>query len=222
MSLWGTGTGSDSAGVGDGRAARLLYLLGAVLKSVILGGYRHTIESPRLHYPDAELWGQSHAARSWDWCLYDWSRWFDVHTEYPQGTYAGIRLSRPDILAWYQKQGPERPIYFAGHIASVRASVPYPIEAVEAAFGPGRFGCQLDYMMALALLEGFERIIFYGVGEPYVAQPDADPAKHWWAHHATVLYWMGLAVGRGVELVYDGPCINAPRLPRYGYEMGPQ
>lgn len=195
---------------------------GQVKKSVILLGYRHTLESPRTKFPEAELWGQSNAIPNWDWALYDWSRWFDVHTEYPQADYAGIRMLRPEILAWYQKQGPERPIYFAGHIPSVRASTPYPIEEIVAAFGDGYFGCQLDYMMALALYEKFERIIFYGCGQPYVDQPESDQAKHWLWHHKTVYYWMGRAVQRGVQLTFDGPCMNAPRPTRYGYDMGPK
>ena len=190
-------------------------------KSVILLGYRHTIPSPRTRYPEAELWGQSNAIPDWDWMLFDWSRWFDVHTEYPQGAYVGIRLARPAILDWYAKQGPERPIYFAHHLPSVRASTLYPIEAIEARFGTGRFGCQLDYMLALALYEGFQRIIFYGCGQPYVAAPESDQAKHWLFHHHTIWYWMGRAEASGVELIFDGPCMNAPRTTRYGYEMGP-
>jgi hypothetical protein len=190
-------------------------------KAVIIMGYRHTVESPRLHYPDAELWGQSNAARAWDFSLSDWSRWFDIHTERPQGAYAGIRLLRPDILAWYQKQGPERPIYFAEHIPSVRASTVYPIARIEARFGAGRFGCQLDYMLALALDEGFTRVIFYGVGQPYVETPDSEQARKWWQRHASVLYWMGRAEAMGVELVFDGPCINRPFDGRYGFQMGP-
>lgn len=42
--------------------------------SVILGGYRHTVESPRYHFPDAELWLQSTSARAWDWILYEIGR----------------------------------------------------------------------------------------------------------------------------------------------------
>ena len=192
--------------------------------AVILAGYRWSIESPRLHYPEAELWAQSNCIRNWDWALHDWSRWFDVHTEGPQAGYAGIRLLRPDVLAWYEKQGPERPIYTADRIPSVRASVAYPREAMVAQFGAGRFGCQLDYMMALALSEGFSRIIFSGVGAPYVtATTEAEIAQRrkWWERHASVLYWMGRAEDRGVELVYDGPCMNRPFDGQYGYDMGP-
>jgi hypothetical protein len=191
-------------------------------KSVIIGCYRHTIESPRLHFPGAELWMQSNAIRNWDFALHDWSRWFDVHTEGPQAGYAGIRLLRPDILGWYEKQGPERPIYFTDHIPSVRASTVYPLAEMKARFGGGRFGCQLDYMMALALSEGFERIIFYGNGAPYVDDPSSDKARKYITRHCSVLYWIGRAEATGVEVVFDGPSMFRPFDGDYGYDMGPK
>ncbi len=192
-------------------------------KSVILLGFRHTIESPRWIFPEAELWGQSNAARSWDFALYDWSRWFDLHTEGPQAGYAGIRMLRPDILAWYQKQGPERPIYFTESIAGVAAGTRFPREDVQAAFpeAKGRYGCQLSFMVALAIYEGFERIIFYGNGEPYVKDPNTQIARKWHSKHSSVLYWIALAQSKGIEIVYSGPCMFAPAGGDYGYDMGP-
>lgn len=191
-------------------------------KSVIVAGYRHTVESPRAHYPDAELWMQSTSIRNWDWSLYNWSRWFDIHTVDHQTYYPGIRLQRPDVLAWYMKQGPERPIYLCQHEPSIPGSVAYPIAAVEAAFpeGIGRFGCQVDYMIALALLEGVTRIILYGVGQPYVADPNGEKARKWFKFHGTALWWIGFAQARGVEIVYDGPNMLRPHEGRYGYDMG--
>lgn len=193
-------------------------------KAAIIMGYRHTVESPRRHYPEAELWGQSNAIRSWDWALMDWSRWFDIHTIGPQAHYAGIQLLRPDILAWYQKQGSERPIYFAEDVQGVPAAKRYPLEAVcdHVGVGAERFGCQMDYMMALAMLEGFERIIFYGCGEPYVKDPNSPEARKWFQRHSSVFYWMGRAEERGIELLFDGPCINRPFDGKYGYDMGPK
>lgn len=204
-------------------------------KSVIIGGYRHTVESPRYHYPDAELWLQSTSARAWDWILYDWSRWFDIHTIEPQSFYPGIRLMRPDVLAWYYKQGSERPIYFTRQYRDILASREYPIDTMTAQFGPGYFGCQLDYMGALALYEGFDRWILYGIGQPYVKDRTGEKAQHWWRHHGTFLYWLRLATAQGVEIVLDTPESNMfaldiiadeeryptppPNPLRYGYDM---
>ncbi len=198
---------------------------------MIFGGYRHTVESPRKHYPEAELWGQSTSARSWQWTLYDWSRWFDIHTVGAQSYYAGIRIQRPDVLAWYMAQGRERPIYMCETHPDIMGSVAYPVEAMEAEFGLGRFGCQLDYMGALALHEGFDRWILYGVGQPYVADPTSERALKWFSFHRTFLWWLRLAIDRGVEVVLDGPnmftrdvifdesIVIEPHDGRYGYDM---
>ena len=204
-------------------------------KSVILGGYRHTVESPRYHFPEAELWLQSTSARAWDWILYDWSRWFDIHTIEPQSFYPGIKAMRPDVLAWYYKQGSERPIYFTQKYPDIIASRAYPIDRMSAQFGAGYFGCQLDYMSALALDEGFDRWILYGIGYPYVKDRTSDAAKKWFKHHSTFLYWLRLANARGVEIIFDTRDSNiltpemildvelyptpTPLSFRYGYDM---
>lgn len=206
------------------------------VKSVIIGGYRHTVESPRYHFSTAELWLQSTSARAWDWIIYDWSRWFDVHAIEPQSFYPGIRAMRPDVLAWYVKQGSERPIYMTQRYPNILGSRAYPIDHITATFGAGYFGCQLDYMAALALDEGFEQWILYGIGQPYVTDRNGDGARKWWKHHGSFLYWLRLANARGVEIIFDTPESNliTPRMIldveqyptppptplRYGYDMG--
>jgi len=206
------------------------------MKSVILGGYRHTVESPRYHFPEAELWLQSTSARAWDWVLFDWSRWFDVHTVEPQSFYPGIKAMRPDVLAWYHKQGSERPIYMTERYPAIMASRAYPIDTITQEFGADYFGCQLDYMAALALHEGFDRWILYGIGQPYCHERTSDAAQKWWYFHGTFMYWLRLANARGVEIVFDTLSSNLitpqmildtenhPTPPpctfRYGYDMG--
>ena len=206
------------------------------MKSVIIGGFRHTVESPRYHYPHAELWLQSTSARAWEWMIYDWSRWFDIHAIDPQPFYPGIRVMRPDVLHWYYKQGSERPIYFTQKYRDIIGSQAYPIDRITQKYGASYFGCQLDYMAAMALDEGFGRWILYGVGQPYAADKTSDRARHWFKHHGTFLYWLRLAKTCGVEIVLDTPASNmlslemiadteqyptpAPLATRYGYDMG--
>lgn len=199
---------------------------------MIFGGYRHTVETPRSHYPEAEYWGQSTSIRNWQWSLYDWSRWFDVHAVGPQSHYPGIRVQRPDVLNWYYQQGRERPIYLCDTHPAVMGSVAYPLAAVKAAIpeSAGRFGCQLDYMAALAEMEGFDRWILYGVGQPYVDEPHGRRAARWFEKHQSFLWWLHRARARGVEVVYDGPNMFHPDVrgeappPEpytgdYGYDM---
>ena len=205
-------------------------------KSVIIGGYRHTVESPRYHFPEAELWLQSTSARAWDWILYDWSRWFDIHTIDPQSFYPGIKAMRPDVLNWYYKQGSERPIYFTDRYPNILASRAYPIDHITAKFGAGHFGCQLDYMAAMALDEGFDRWILYGIGSPYCSDRESPQAQKWFSFHGSFLYWLRLANQQGVEIIFDTRDSNLitpemifdtehyptpkPNPLRYGYDMG--
>jgi len=201
-------------------------------KSVILAGFRHTVESPRRHYPEAELWMQSTSIRNWDWSIYDWSRWFDIHTVGPQAHYPGIQIQRPDVLEWYAKQGPERPIYLIERHPMVPASVSYLRDDVKAALpeSVGRYGCQLDYMAATATCERFDRWILYGVGQPYVSEPDSKRAQTWMRVHGQFLWWLHVAQSRGVDVVFDGPNMfhpdvrgsedpPAPLDGDYGYDM---
>jgi hypothetical protein len=194
------------------------------------------VESPRYHFPDAELWLQSTSARAWDWVLYDWSRWFDVHDIEPNSFYPGIRAMRPDVLAWYHKQGRERPIYLTKAYTNIIASRAYPIDTITEAFGLGYFGCQLDYMAAMALYEEFDRWILYGIGQPYCHERTSPAAEKWMRYHGTFLYWLRLANRRGVEIIFDTEASNlvtpdmildpeqyptpAPHPSRYGYDMG--
>lgn len=188
-----------------------------------------------MHVPDAELWLQSTSARAWDWVIYDWSRWFDIHTVGPQAFYPGIRLQRPDVLEWYIKQGNERPIYMTERSPAIMGSVPYPIDTIVEEFGGEYFGCQLDYMAALALHEGFTHWYLYGIGQPYTKDRESWKAKNWFQRHGTFLYWLRLAVSRGVYIIMDTVESNLitkemildeekwptppPMTTRYGYNM---
>ncbi len=207
-------------------------------KAVIMGGYRHTVESPRKHCPQAELWLQSTSARAWNWILYDWSRWFDVHTVGPQSFYPGIRNQRPDVLDWYYRQGSERPIYLTEKHPDIIGSVAYPVDDIETRLdAKGRFGCQLDYMAALAFDEGFDTWILYGIGQPYARDRESKQASHYLKHHGMFpFYWLRRAYKQGVTIVLDVPESNVitldmitdeERYPtpdllpqRYGFDMG--
>ena len=143
---------------------------------------------------------------------------------------------RPDVFDWYVRQGNERPIYMTAHDSRIIGSVEYPVSRVTARFGAGHFGCQLDYMAALALEEGFDHWILYGLGQPYCADREGVPAQHYLKHHGHFLYWLREAVKQGVRIVMDTPDSNlwtkdmildearyptpAPMPLRYGYDMG--
>lgn len=204
------------------------------MKAVIFHGVRASRESPRAGRADHELWCVTRANagaagdRCWNGALTDWTRWFDLHSIEAQGRWPGLKASRAETLAWYaQEPAGGRPIYMVERHPEVPASVRYPIELVQDKFtfttsrsvsgarGTEEscrfFGCMIDYLFALAILEGFDQIVLNGVGMSH----DAGHAFL----HRTILYWIGYARGCGVDVIVEGDSCYANANQRlYGYE----
>jgi hypothetical protein len=61
-------------------------------------------------------------------------------------------------------------------------------------------------------MEGFQRIVLNGIGTRM--EPTYQYA------HKGILYWIGFARGRGVEVLIEGPSCYAEPEKVYGYELG--
>lgn len=144
-----------------------------------------------------------------------WTRCFDVHPVFPTVHYPGILVKRPEAWAWYQRQ--TKPIYLLAADQAIPASVAYPRVAVTRTLG-GRgaqaFSSSLDWMMALALCEGFDEIRLEGVR---MVGPE-----EWQIQREMLAYWIGRAEALGVEVVTDPlACLCVPdRIYGYGEETG--
>lgn len=157
-----------------------------------------------------ERWGCNDLPARLDegWRFTAWDRWFDRHTQ------AHIRKHRPEAWAWYRAQDGRRPIYTLDVEPEIPGSVRYPIEPVAAAFRWGGqdeefFTSSIDYMLALAILEGFERIEVYGV-DMWAAAHERNVQRNG-AH-----YWIGLARGRGIDVVIPDESSLCKVERRYG------
>ena len=169
----------------------------------------------------AELWGCTRAnVRSWGGRLKDWDRWVDVHPLVKTKDFPGIPERRPAAWQWYQQQDGSRPIYLQAPEAhktnptlalerfeSVPGAVRFPIMTLQQAFAhrerwdaplePTRlFYSQVGMMIAFAIHELADTIVLNGIG-----QPRGTNHQHL---HRDILYWMGVARGRGVDVVIDG------------------
>jgi len=182
-------------------------------KTVIIHGKKVTKLSPRSRWPGAELWGVTRCnVIYWHESLPDWTRWFDVHPVHPTDYHLGILLKRPEAWAWYQRQDTSRPIYLLEAHPDVPASIAFPRQMVQERLKTTRFTVSVDWMIGLALCEGFERIVLNGIGTRF--EDDYQYA------HKGILYWMGRAEGMGVDLVIEGEsCYHLPEKV-YGYEIG--
>lgn len=180
-------------------------------KTVIIHGKRVSEQSPKLRWPSAQLWGVTRCnVLYWRETLTDWDRWFDLHPVEATDHHRGIKAKRMEAWEWYTRQDTTRPIYLLDVHPDVPASSRFPRELVQETLQTSRFTVSVDWLIGLALCEGFERIVLNGIGTRFEA--DFQYA------HQGILYWLGRAQGAGVDLVIEGPsCYREPEKV-YGYE----
>ena|SRR3990167_10197945 len=121
------------------------------------------------------------------------------------------------------------PIYVAKKWLDVPNSVEYPINEVLEYFKPIKyFMNSMAYMLALAIMEGYERIETYGIDFRYFGDL-GDELKYptnWLDETHCGAFWVGMAIGRGVEvIVTKRSSLMKPVRPGdpalYGYGVSP-
>lgn len=147
-----------------------------------------------------EFWGLNLGPVRWsEPPLEHYQRWFQLHpprylkVHYPEGIEELARL-------WGRKRGIR--LYMDKHYRAYPDSERYPREEIELLTPRGYYHTSsMDWMLALAIHEGFRRIICAGFcfttfpltnGEPLSGRPCFE-------------YWCGVADGHGVELQVLGP-----------------
>ena len=108
------------------------------------------------------------------------------------------------------------PVVMQAHFAAVPTSYPYPRERVIAEFGR-YFRCTAAWALALALHEGagfrYREIGLYGIDfQPEYPDPQAPKQR------ANVEYYIGLARGRGVEVMIASGSHLCREEGLYGFE----
>jgi hypothetical protein len=196
------------------------------MKTVILAG---KIDDPHIspralcHAPmSADLWGFS--AMQMEYYrqggeLADWTEWYDVHFVDSRPWHPGIKKLRPHAWEWYKTLGPQRPLYLAETHPDVPAAVRFPLEDVERFFAPLKdpdedgliWTCQIDYMLAFAIMRDYKHIIIQGHGT-------ATNVAHV-AQHRGALFWIGVARTVGIRVTVLRPSVYRS-APRYAYESG--
>ena len=134
-----------------------------------------------------EIWGLA-----WDNLLRA-DRLFEIHDHWKTGGYfeGGGSDADEQYLRW--RQGCSCPIYLPERDEEVPSSVAYPLEEVKALIGGNPYlESSIGYMLALAILEGVDRICIWVVdlmtdGEYVYQRPNTE-------------YLIGLARGRGIKV----------------------
>lgn len=139
-----------------------------------------------------EIWGLNS-----NWSVFRgmrFTRWFELHTkEYLQEEWGG----HPDNehFKWLRSLRDGMVVY----LQNVRVDWPDILPAVE--FPQSRLAklvpafseyhaCSIDWMIALAIAEGFKEIHLYGVEQQHTSEPISS--------RACIEFWAGVAIGRGL------------------------
>jgi len=151
-----------------------------------------------------EIWGLNEAhAFSW---MKRADRWFQIHATESWKRYIAKRDVRGHF-DWLKKNEWDIPIYMQYYHELVPKSIGYPLhEVIEQVFHNFRRGNEkvkyftstLAYMMGIAILENFERIEIYG----FEMSDEIEYVKQ----KACAEFWIGNAMGRGIEIYTPPNC----------------
>jgi len=168
-------------------------------KVAIVGFATNTLHLVPWFDPEWELWslnqGHMHFQRRSD-------RHFEMHMpEYTED------VRDPAYMTFLR--GCPVPIYMIDQRPDIPTSVRFPIEAALQLAGRDYFTSSIAYMMAIALMDGFEEIALYGInlaiGDEYFHQK------------ACAEWWIGLAEGKGVKVYVPRASSLLKQWNRYGY-----
>jgi hypothetical protein len=187
------------------------------MREVALVGFADgTREGWRELPATVEIWTVNFA---WRYGIERISRLFEMHRVEKLEEDALLSQKRHDELGgqepfeaqhWAWLQGVrDFPVVMLAEDERIPRSEAYPLGEVELCFGREAFSSSMDYLLALAIYEGYERIYVLGV--------EMGSETEYAYQRPNFLYWLGQAEGRGVEVVLPEGCGLLPRR-RYGYE----
>jgi len=142
-------------------------------------------------------------------------RLFEMHPIWMQAASKKTEYQKPrDHWEWL-KMNDDIPVYMLVDHPEVPMCIRYPVEQVSTLVPPARrrkvFTSSFDYLMGLAIYEGFERIEAYGF------EMGSDTEYRYQREGAA--YWIAQCDARGIELVLpENTALLRNKM--YGYEGG--
>lgn len=194
----------------DDATAKKLRELRKGKKTVAIVGFANESVSLAPYSEDVEIWGLNEA-HAFQW-MKRATRWFQMHDTYRRA------LAKRGITThyeWLKTNSWGIPIYMITKDETIPHSTVYPIDEVCELLGGARkgdnriryFNSTFDYMMGIAILEGFERIEIYGVS--------MDSDNEYANQKPGAEFWIGMALGKGIE-IYLPPVSSLLKTALYG------
>jgi len=177
-------------------------------KKVAILGFTLTRDLAPFGDPEFEIWGLNELYMF----IPRWTRWFEIHS---REAYESDKKRVSDHVE--RLKGMSCPVYMQRHWDDIPGSVEYPLAAIEAAFPNPTPGTRcyltntISYMIALAILEGFEEIHVYGV--------DMAAGSEYSHQRPSCEYLLGIAQGRGIKVVVPAEADLLKTIFYYGYEQ---
>ncbi len=156
-------------------------------KVCILGFVTKYWQTVPWNDPTWELWSCNGLYRQTG--VRRFTRWFELHAKGKSLGQDGWREPTEELIEVAARVR----LYLTGKDWRIPKAVVYPLKDVEALVPHGAYHAgSFDYMLALAILEGFAEIRLVGLdfqagGEPLSARPCLE-------------YWIGVAEGRGIKV----------------------
>jgi hypothetical protein len=170
-------------------------------KVALVGFASNTLHLIPWTDPEFEIWGMNQGYLNFQRRA---DRWFEMHQ--PEAT-ADIR--DPGYID-FLKSVPV-PVYMIQRYDEYPTSIRFPIEDAIRLAGRDYFMSSVSYMMALAIMEGFQEIHLYGINlaigdEYFYEKPNAE-------------WWIGKAEGMGIKVYVPQASSLLKQFRRYGYHV---
>jgi hypothetical protein len=134
----------------------------------------------------------------------EWTRWFNLHSR------QHMDASYPRDIAFRKQQDGSKPFYTQLFQPDLPGSIEFPRKQIQAAFpeAANYFSCSICWLIALAILEGFERIEFWGV-----RLSDRKKTKTYHFERPCFFYWVQKARDHGIDVWYQKEVEEIPFEP---------
>lgn len=159
--------------------------------------------------------------------LSQWTRWFNLHSRiHMETTY-------PLGFNWYRQFDGTKPFYTQKIWGDIPGCTVFPHKDIQAYFPEAKryYVCSITWMTALAIMEGFTRIEYYGIVLRDKKRDHAAETDYTFERR-NFFYWINVARKRGIEITYPPEIDMHPLMeagdpatytgPLYGYETKPE
>lgn len=136
------------------------------------------------------------------------TRWFEMHPHDGPYSYIADMVAGTDYVKWMREC--PIPLYMVSAHPEYPTSITYPLDEMIGTFHRDYFHSTVDYMIALAISEGFEEIGIYGIDMAHDTEYEHQKPSG--------SYWIGVAEGRGIKVTIPPTSALLKKAHRYGYE----